>query len=130
MLPHALHALGHLEPSGTLQQTPALVPSEPQTPWPTKPHIVLWLVDDQGWSNVGYHNERAITPTMDALAAEGAALDRHYTAPWRSRLVDMAPSRLVRYSFGPGSHKVAGGSLPVHSPDLLSFSRLPLTPKT
>ena len=57
------------------------------TDWTQKPHIVLWLVDDQGWSNVGYHNENVITPTMDFLAAEGATLDRHYTAPW------CAPSR-------------------------------------
>ena len=84
----ALHSsLGHLEPSGARQQAPALEPSDGPTSWPTKPHIVLWLVDDQGWSNVGYHNERVITPAMDALAAEGATLDRHYTAPW------CAPSR-------------------------------------
>ena len=84
----ALHSsLGHLEPSGARQQAPALEPPDGPTSWPTKPHIVLWLVDDQGWSNVGYHNERVITPAMDALAAEGATLDRHYTAPW------CAPSR-------------------------------------
>ena len=88
MLAHAVHAsLGHLEPSGNRQQAPALEPSAGPASWPAKPHIVLWLVDDQGWANVGYHNENVITPTMDFLAREGATLDRHYTAPW------CAPSR-------------------------------------
>ena len=49
-----------------------------------KPHIILWLVDDQGWANAGFHNKHVITPTMDTLAKEGALLDRHYTAPWRT----------------------------------------------
>ena len=52
--------------------------------WPIKPHIILWLVDDQGWANAGFHNKHVITPTMDTLAKEGALLDRHYTAPWRT----------------------------------------------
>ena len=85
MLPHAVHASFGQLGQQLGQQAPALVPSDPQTPWPTKPHIVLWLADDQGWSNVGYHNKRVITPAMDALAAEGATLDRHYTAPWCGR---------------------------------------------
>ena len=84
----ALHgSLGHLEPSSARQQAPALEPSDGPSSWPAKPHIVLWLVDDQGWSNVGYHNEHVITPTMNFLAGQGATLDRFYTAPW------CAPSR-------------------------------------
>jgi arylsulfatase I/J len=49
-----------------------------------QPHIVLLIVDDFGWANVGFHakgqpNEAEIvTPNMDALAAGGIILDRHY----------------------------------------------------
>ena len=56
--------------------------------WPTKPNVVLWLVDDQGWGNAGLHNENVLTPQMDRLAhEEGVVLMRHYTYPW------CAPSR-------------------------------------
>lgn len=52
-----------------------------------QPHVVLWLTDDQGWANVGYHNQHFFTPNMDRLAKEGVTLERHYTFPW------CAPSR-------------------------------------
>ena len=42
------------------------------------PHIILMLGDDLGSYEVGYHNPRAITPNIDALAAEGIKLERHY----------------------------------------------------
>lgn len=55
--------------------------------FPNKPHIVLWLTDDQGWANIGYHNEHFYTPHMDKMAQHGVRLHRHYTYPW------CAPSR-------------------------------------
>ena len=45
------------------------------------PHIVLVLADDLGWGGVGYLGSPALTPAIDALAAEGAVLDRLYAAP-------------------------------------------------
>ena len=48
---------------------------------------MLWLTDDQGWSNIGYHNSNCHTPNMDTLSREGIRLDRHYSANW------CAPSR-------------------------------------
>ena len=45
-----------------------------------QPHIVLWLVDDQGWSNVGYNNRHVYTPSMDALSSQGIRLQRQYAA--------------------------------------------------
>ena len=61
---------------------------EGRSAWPTKPDVVLWLVDDQGWGNAGYHNDNVITPHMNQLALyEGTILQRHYTYPW------CAPSR-------------------------------------
>ena len=42
---------------------------------PSKPHIVLVLVDDWGWANVGYHqeapNDEVVTPNMDNLVKDG-----------------------------------------------------------
>ena len=39
----------------------------------------------QGWANVGFHRKASepgykevVTPALDALAAEGIVLDRHY----------------------------------------------------
>lgn len=54
-----------------------------------KPNIILILVDDMGWGDLGvYHqnqrlkeNKAAIqTPQLDQLASEGMQLRRHYTA--------------------------------------------------
>ena len=57
------------------------------TEWTQKPHIVLWLVDDQGWANAGWNNQHVYTPRMDTMAKEGVILNRHYSYPW------CAPSR-------------------------------------
>ena len=47
-----------------------------------KPNIVYILADDLGWADVGFHDpERAETPNLDRLAAEGIELDRFYAAP-------------------------------------------------
>merc|ERR1711871_1745610 len=43
------------------------------------PHIILMLADDLGNYEVGYHNPRAITPSIDELARDGVILERHYT---------------------------------------------------
>jgi len=47
-----------------------------------KPHIVMMLVDDWGWANVGYHRDpptkEVVTPNMDSLVTEGLELDQHY----------------------------------------------------
>lgn len=61
----------------------------------SKPHIVLVLVDDWGWANVGYHqetpNDEVVTPNMDDLVKEGVELDQHYAftlcAPSRASLL-------------------------------------------
>lgn len=49
---------------------------------------MLWVVDDQGWANIGYNNPGHVhTPVADALAADGVVLERQYAFPW------CAPSR-------------------------------------
>ena len=55
------------------------------------PHLVVILVDDLGWHNVGFHNDKQISPNIDALMRSGAELRRHYTyrfcSPSRSALL-------------------------------------------
>jgi len=51
---------------------------------PLQPHILFVMADDLGWSTVGWHckatpSPAVKTPALDALVAEGASLDRHYT---------------------------------------------------
>ena len=60
---------------------------------PPHPHIFMLVLDDYGWANVGYHNKNStevVTPNLDALAASGILLERHYVhkfcSPTRSAL--------------------------------------------
>ena len=62
---------------------------------PSRPHILLVLADDYGWNNIGYHRASTApptdphtarqaaaevhTPNLDALAAGGVKLERHYS---------------------------------------------------
>lgn len=45
---------------------------------PVQPHIVFILVDDLGWSDVGFHGSKIRTPNVDVLAREGVILDNYY----------------------------------------------------
>ena len=60
------------------------------------PHIVFVLVDDLGYSDVGYQSswQRNATPTIDHLANNGVVLTRYYSA-WVSPL--MLASSLGEY---------------------------------
>jgi arylsulfatase B len=47
-----------------------------------RPNVVIFLADDLGWADVGFHGEEVIeTPSLDRLAAEGVQLDRFYATP-------------------------------------------------
>jgi len=47
-----------------------------------KPNVIVFLADDLGWSDVGFHGGTQIdTPSLDRIAREGAQLDRFYTTP-------------------------------------------------
>ncbi|MDJ0867084.1 MAG: arylsulfatase, partial [Myxococcota bacterium] len=49
---------------------------------PERPNVVIFLADDLGWADVGYHGEESIrTPSIDRIAREGVQLDRFYTTP-------------------------------------------------
>jgi arylsulfatase B/arylsulfatase I/J len=48
----------------------------------TPPHVLLVVVDDLGWSDVGFHNVTTIeTPNIDKLAYEGVILENYYVQP-------------------------------------------------
>lgn len=51
-----------------------------QTP-ASGPNVLFVVADDLGWDDVGYHNPRMRTPTIDALAKGGVELDCHYVQP-------------------------------------------------
>ncbi len=54
--------------------------SEPPVPDP-RPNILIFLVDDLGWNDVGYHGSEIRTPRIDRLAREGVRLGRFYVTP-------------------------------------------------
>ena len=56
----------------------AAVSSQPAA---TKPHILFFLVDDFGWSDVGFHGSKIRTANIDKLASDGVILDNYYVQP-------------------------------------------------
>lgn len=64
------------------------------------PHVVLLVLDDIGWADVGYHGSNFPTPNIDRLAATGIKLERMYVMP------QCSPTRAAimtgRYSFRTG----------------------------
>ncbi|XP_072533144.1 arylsulfatase I [Salminus brasiliensis] len=64
--PHVAEGLPH-------QKTP----DKGQAP----PHIIFVMVDDQGYSDIGYHGSDIHTPVLDQLAAEGVKLENYYVQP-------------------------------------------------
>ena len=47
---------------------------------PIRPNIVFFLADDLGYGDLGCFGQRRIrTPNLDALAASGTRLTRHYS---------------------------------------------------
>lgn len=47
----------------------------------TQPNLLVFLADDLGWADVGYHGAEIQTPNLDRLCAEGIDLDQHYVCP-------------------------------------------------
>lgn len=46
-----------------------------------RPNILYIVADDLGWADVGFHGSDIRTPTLDALAADGARLEQYYAEP-------------------------------------------------
>ena len=47
----------------------------------SKPNILYIVADDLGWKDVGFHGSDIKTPTLNALAANGAKLEQFYAEP-------------------------------------------------
>lgn len=46
-----------------------------------RPNIVVFLADDLGWTDIGWHGGEIKTPHLDKLAMEGARLEQFYVLP-------------------------------------------------
>jgi arylsulfatase A-like enzyme len=46
-----------------------------------RPNVVIFLADDLGWADVGFHGGPIDTPSIDRLAREGMELSRFYATP-------------------------------------------------
>ena len=57
-------------------QGPAVV-----TPTDSRPNIVIVLVDDMGWSDIGPYGGEIPTPNLDALARGGVRFTQFYATP-------------------------------------------------
>jgi len=57
----------------------------------SQPHLVFMVLDDLGWSDVGYHGSDFPTPRIDDLATTGVRLEKFYVqqvcSPTRSALM-------------------------------------------
>lgn len=58
----------------------SLLALSPSLPAEDRPNIVLIMVDDMGWSNIGPYGGMVETPTLDRLARDGVRFDQFYNA--------------------------------------------------
>lgn len=70
-----------------------------------RPNIVLILIDDVGFSDLGAYGSEIATPNIDALAAKGALFSNFHASPI------CAPSRAMLMT-GVDSHLAGVGNLP------------------
>lgn len=80
------------------------------------PNVLILLVDDLGWNDVGFHAPAAPTPNINRLAQEGLELQRFYTypvcSPARAALISgMMPRRFgITGVIGPGQAGLPRGT--------------------
>jgi len=43
------------------------------------PNIIVFLVDDLGFNDISWHNDKVLTPHLDELARSGIILEQHYS---------------------------------------------------
>ena len=53
----------------------------PAAPQDIRPNVVIVLVDDMGWSDIGPFGGEIATPNLDALAARGVRFTQFYATP-------------------------------------------------
>lgn len=79
----------------------------------SKPNIILFVADDTGWNDVGYHNPELKTPNIDQLANEGVVLNQFYVCPTCS------PSRAALLTGKYASRFGIGGPIALKSKQVL-----------
>lgn len=85
------------------------------------PNIVLILMDDMGWSDVGCYGSEIDTPNIDALAARELRLTHYTTHP-------LCPPARAALLTGCNAHPVGSGWLANHPAGFWGTSaRLPWT---
>lgn len=80
-----------LLPSGALRTTLAIalllvavdlrIPGESTAATAAHPNVLIFVADDLGWADVGFHGGPIDTPSLDRLATEGMQLNRFYATP-------------------------------------------------
>jgi len=65
--------------SENVETSPAI--SEASTPNYNRPNVLIILVDDLGWADLGFRGSDIETPSIDRLAREGLVLNRFYAMP-------------------------------------------------
>lgn len=78
-----------------------------------KPNIVLFVADDAGWNDVGFHGSKINTPNIDKLAETGVELDQFYVYPTCS------PSRASLLTGKYASRFGIGGPIAMRSKQVL-----------
>ncbi len=48
---------------------------------PQRPNVLVFLADDLGWHDVGFHGSEIRTPNIDRLAQQGVRFERAYSFP-------------------------------------------------
>lgn len=87
-------------------------PAQAQESGARKPNIVVILLDDVGFMDIGAFGSDTRTPNIDALATRGARLSRYYTSPF------CGPSRAMLLT-GMDNHQTGMGTLVETVPDRL-----------
>lgn len=82
----------------------------------TKPNIVLFVADDLGWNDVGYHGSEIKTPNIDKLAKNGVELNQFYVYPTSS------PSRASLLTGKYASRFGIGGPIALNSKQVLPLN--------
>eukprot|EP00966_Prymnesium_polylepis_P183299 4247991-Prymnesium_polylepis.1 len=72
-------AVVRLQDVNTTKAAPA-VPLSEETP-AQPPHLIMMVIDDLGWTDVGYNGGHFPTPNIDSLTRDGVILDKYYVQP-------------------------------------------------
>ena len=100
-------------PAPALTAAPAAASAASRTE-AAKPNVIVFVADDLGWGDVGFHKGNVPTPNLDRLAKEGVELQRFYVhpvcSPTRAALLSgQMPRRFgINDVMGPGQTLPAG----------------------